>query len=89
MLDHALIAAQQPDPSRLAALRPALGRSADTVLDGPGSIAERVVRARAAIRARMEREEAAVTGRIRLLIIVLTLLVGLVGVGILGLSSHG
>ncbi len=88
VLDRALIASQHPDPAKLMALRPELGRSAEIVLNGPGTMAERVVRARAAMQARMEREAAVVTARIRLLIVVMTVMAGFFGVAILGLSGR-
>lgn len=88
VLDRALIAAQHADPAELAALRPQLGRNADRVLNGPGTITERVVHARAAMQAHMEREQAAVTARIQLLLIVVTVMACLFGVGILGLSGR-
>lgn len=88
VLDRVLIAAQRSDAAELAALRPKLGRNADAVLNGPGTMTERVVRVRAAIQARMESEEAAITARIRLLVIVVTVMAGLFGVGILGLSGR-
>lgn len=88
VLDRVLIAAQRSDTAELAALRPTLGRNADAVLNGPGSLTDRVVRVRAAIQARMEGEEAAITARIRLLVIVVTVMACLFGVGILGLSGR-
>ena len=89
VLDRALIASQNADPAQLAALRPALGANAAAILDGPGSLAERVVHARAGMRARMEREENALTGRLRLLVFVVTIMAGLFGIGILGFSGRG
>ncbi|HWA81238.1 MAG TPA: hypothetical protein VG848_13140, partial [Acetobacteraceae bacterium] len=79
-LDQALLAASAPDEaSRLAALRPALGDSADAVLSGPGTLPERVARERARIRQEFERQAAKLATRLRLLIGVATLAAGLFG----------
>ncbi len=89
VLDQVLLAGEAPDAAaRLAALRPALGESARAVLDGPGTLVERVVRERASVRNEAEREEAAVTERIRLMLAVVTLMAGLFGVGVMGLARR-
>lgn len=89
-LDQVLLASEGPDAgARFEALRPALGSSADAVLGGPGTVAERVVRQRAAVRDEAEREEAAVAARIRLMLAVVTVTAGLFGVGVMGLARRG
>ncbi len=89
VLDQVLLAGEAPDAgARLAALRSALGESAHAVLDGPGTLVERVVSARAAVRSEAEREEAAVTARIRLMLVVVTVMAGLFGIGIMGLARR-
>jgi hypothetical protein len=89
VLDQVLAASTAPDAAaRLAALRPALGTSADAVLGGPGTLAERVARDRAATRMRFEAEAAALGGRLRLLIGVATLAAGLFGLAMLGVGRN-
>ncbi|HUA78525.1 MAG TPA: hypothetical protein VMA86_12725 [Acetobacteraceae bacterium] len=89
-LDQVLAAASAPDATaRLAALRPALGDSADAVLSGPGTLPEgtlleRVARERTRIRAHFEREAAALATRLRLLIGVATLAAAVFGVAMIG-----
>lgn len=62
-----------------AALKAALGKSADDILSGPGDLAARTARARAAIIADAEDDQAGVGARTRLMIFVITLLSGLIG----------
>ena len=89
-LDQVLLAASAPDEaSRLAALRPTLGDSADAVLSGPGTLPERVARERARIRARFERQAASLASRLRLLIGVATLAAGIFGLAMLGVGRPG
>lgn len=90
VLDQVLAAYRAPDrESRLAALRPALGSSADAVLDGPpGAIVDRVVRERSAVQAEAEQEAAAVAARIRLTLVVVTVMAAAFGVGVLGLARR-
>ncbi len=89
-LDQVLLAASAPDEaSRLAALRPVLGDSADAVLSGPGTLPERVARERARIRAAFERQAAGLAMRLRLLIGVVTLAAGLFGLAMLGVGRPG
>lgn len=47
-----------------------------------------VVRERAAVREQAEREEAAVTARIRLMLAVVTVMAGLFGIGVMGLARR-
>lgn len=70
------------------ALRVALGKSADDVLTGPGDVADRLARARAAIIADAEADQAGVGARTRLMIFVVTALSAAVGTGILLLVSR-
>lgn len=90
VLDRVLVASQAPDRAgQLAALRPALGPSADAVLDGPPeAIIERVVRERSAIQAEAEQEAAAVAARIRLTLAVVTVMAAAFGIGVLGLARR-
>jgi hypothetical protein len=86
-LDQVLIAATAPDQAaRLAALRPALGESAEAVLSGPGTLPERVARERARITASFERQAASLGTRLRLLIGVATLAAGIFGLAMLGVG---
>jgi hypothetical protein len=88
-LDAVLVAGESPDaPAKLAALRPALGDDAGAVLDGPGTLADRVAHARAAVREQAEQEEAAVTARVRLMLVVVTLMAALFGIGVMGLARR-
>ncbi len=53
-----------------------------------GAAPEAVVRERAAIREGAEQEAGAITARIRLMLAVVTVMAGLFGIGILGLSRR-
>lgn len=88
VLDQALLAGEAPGAAGLAALRPALGASADAVLHGPGTIVERVVRERMAVTKEAEAEEAALIRRIRLMLVVITVMAGLFGIGVMGLARR-
>jgi hypothetical protein len=70
------------------ALRLNLGKSADDVLTGPGDVQTRLARARAAIIADAEEDEAGVGSRTRLMIFVVTGLSAALGTGILLLVSR-
>ena len=70
------------------ALRLNLGKSADDVLTGPGDVQTRLARARAAIIADAEEDEAGVGARTRLMIFVVTGLSAALGTGILLLVSR-
>lgn len=88
-LDEALAASREPDAALLLErLRPRLFESAGPVLGGEGTIEERVARERAAVRERQEREARGVVGRIRLLVVVVTLMAAAFGVLVMGLSRH-
>lgn len=70
-------------------LQRALARGA--VLDQAllaGKAPAEIVQARAAVREEAEREEEAVTARIRLTIIVVTVMAGLFGIGVMGLARR-
>jgi hypothetical protein len=87
MLDQVLAAATAPDEAaRLAALRPALGDSAASVLSGPGSLPERVARERARVRARFAQQAAGLGARLRLLIGAATLAAVIFGLAMLGIG---
>lgn len=88
VLDRALLAGEAQGAPGLAALRPALGSSADAVLDGPGTLVERVVRARAAVTREADAEEAAVAARVRLMLVVVTVMAALFGIGVMGLARR-
>lgn len=62
-----------------AALQAALGKSAEDVLSGPGDLPTRAARARAAIIADAEDDQAGVGARTRLMIFVVTALSGMIG----------
>lgn len=86
-LDEVLAAAREPDAAaRLERLRRPLAESAGPVLTGEGTIEERVARERVAMRERQEREARGVTGRIRTLIVLVTVMAAAFGVFIMGLS---
>lgn len=88
-LDKVLEASRQPDAAaRLEGLRRDLAESAGPVLTGEGTIEERVARERVAMRERQEREARGVTGRIRLLMVVVTVMAAAFGVFVLGMSRH-
>lgn len=88
-LDRVLEAARQPDPAPLLErLRPALAESAAPVLTGPGTLEERVARERDAVRARQDAEARGVAHRLRLLVIVVTVMAGLFGALVLALARR-
>lgn len=88
-LDEALVASRAPDAASLMErLRPQLGESAGPVLAGEGTIEERVIRERAAVRERQEREARGVVGRIRMLVVLVTLIAAAFGAFVMGLSRH-
>ncbi len=89
VLDQILAAARAPDaPARLDALRPVLGPRAGDLLSGPGDIVDRVAAERATMLDEQKREAASVAHRIRILVIVVTLMAGLVGSGIMALGQR-
>ncbi|MGH7103703.1 MAG: hypothetical protein ACREFJ_15040 [Acetobacteraceae bacterium] len=90
VLDQVLAAGVKPDAaSILATLRPALGASAAAVLEGPGTLAERVANERGKLASEAMAEQAAVGARLRLIIIVATLAAALFGVAMLGVGRRG
>ena len=87
-----VLAASRPDgdPARLPALRMMLGPDVGPrVLDGPGDLFDRVAAQREVVRQEGEREERSVVHRIRVLVAVVTVMAGVVGSGIMGLSRRG
>lgn len=85
VLDQVLVAAEAPDAAeRLAALKPKLGASAAAVLEGPGTLAERVARERAAITQQFEAEARQVGWRLRFIIGVVTVAGAIFGFATLG-----
>jgi hypothetical protein len=88
-LDRALATGTAPDPkAALEALRPELGDSADTVIDGAGALAARVDRARLAMRAQFSAEAAALATRLRWIIGVGTATAALFGAAMLGVTGR-
>ncbi len=85
-LDRALTTGQAAE---LEALRPALGRSADQVISGPGDLASRVGAARAAMLSEQDREAHSVAHRVRIMLGVVTFMAGGLGAGILALAMKG
>lgn len=84
VLDRALLAGQAPDgPAQLEAMRRALGRSADAVLSGPGTVAERVAAARATMISEQVREANSVARRTRIMVLTISALGAVLGVGVL------
>ncbi len=75
ILDEVLAIDGSPgQAARLDTLKLRLGESADPVLSGPGTLAERVGRERAAMHARFRAETDAVTRQVRLMIVVVTVM---------------
>ena len=72
----------------LESLRERLDDSAPVVIDGAGSIADRVATARAAMHGALEAEAAAVGGRVRLELLVVTLVAAGFGLVVLGSVSR-
>lgn len=89
VLDQVLAASRAEDaPARLAALRPALGLRADAVLSGPGELWDRVAAERVVVLDEQGRDARNVAYRIRVLIVVVTLMAALVGAGIMALAQR-
>jgi len=87
VLDSVLDAARAPDaPARLEGLRPVLGPIADRLFTGPGDIRDRVAAERATMLDEQRREADSVAHRIRILVIVVTVMAALVGAGIMALA---
>jgi len=70
------------------ALRDQLGEDADEVLNGSGDLTQRVEAARHAARRRFQTEEAAVTNRLRLLVLVVTGAGALFGVALMNVAGR-
>lgn len=88
-LDEALAAARAPDAAeRLERLRRPLADSAAAVLSGEGTMEDRVARERVLVRQRQEREAQGVTGRVRTLVVIVTVMAAAFGVLIMGLSRR-
>lgn len=84
VLDEALLVGDGPDgPAKLEAMRRTLGRSADAVLSGPGTLAERVAAARATMLSEQTREANSVARRTRITVLTISVLGALLGVGVL------
>ena len=87
VLDQALLAGRGPDAAaQLEAMRPALGFSADAVLQGPGDIVDRVMAARAVVLSEEAREGASVAYRTRLMLGIVTVLAALFGAGVMAMA---
>ncbi len=85
-LDQVLPAASAADAaSRLAALRPALGDSADHVLGGTGDLAAKVAAERARMLAAFGQEARDIGMRLRLVLAIFTLAGTVFGVAVLGI----
>ena len=84
VLDQALLAGQAPDgPAQLEAMRRTLGRSADAVLSGSGTLTERVAAARATMISEQIREANSVARRTRIMVLTISTIGALLGVGVL------
>lgn len=89
VLDRVLEAGEGPNaPVALAALRPALGSHADAVLEGPGTLVERVARERERVLARADAEGTALANRVRILIGVFTIAGAIFGFVMLGVGRR-
>ena len=89
VLDRIVDASHGPDPAaRIAALRPLLGDRGG-LLDGAGPTDDRVSAERLAAITEGLAESDAVAGRVRLLLVFVTLMAGLFGIGILFISRRG
>ncbi len=71
-----------------AGLRDQLGEDADQVLNGAGDLTQRVEAARHTARRRFQTEEAAVTSRLRLLVLVVTGAGALFGVAVMNVTGR-
>jgi len=89
-LDAALAAAHGADPAAaLEALRPQLGDSAAALLPPGGDMDARIAAERVAMRAHLLAEAAAVAGRTRFLLAVVTLMAAVFGVAVLHMARRG
>ena len=87
-LDHVLAASRAADPAALAELRPLLGDSADRVLGGPGSLADRVAAERSRMIADLHGESADYGLRLRVVIAVFTAAAALFGAMVLSIVKR-
>jgi hypothetical protein len=90
-LDEALAAAGSPEEmQRLQALAPRLGDSAPALTAGDGLLPDRVARERTAMRLRFQEEARFLAGRLRLMIVVVTVLCAGFTCAVVGaLARHG
>jgi hypothetical protein len=89
LLDETLQASGLPDgPARMERLRPRLGALGDAVLDGPGTLPDRIAAARAVVVDEQQREAGSLAYRTRLMLGVVTALAALLAVGILNLARR-
>jgi hypothetical protein len=84
VLDQVLVT----PPAQLPALEDALGESADAVLKGTAPLPQRVAAERVAMRARFADEADGTAERLRVLIVVITIMGALVGAVMLGLQRR-
>lgn len=90
LLDKVLQAGAEADAMpRLEALRPALGPLARSVLEGNGTLTERVAAARVVVLDEQRRESNSIAYRTRLMLAVVTVLAAGLGGGILVLARRG
>lgn len=83
MLDQVLAA---PDPAaQIERARPQLG-TLEPMLTGPGTLPERVAAARALVTREQQRESSSLNYRVRLMLVVVTLLAAALGGGIVALG---
>lgn len=82
VLDQAL--ATDGSKAALEPLREQLDDSAPVVIDGTGAIAARVIAARAAMRSELLHESEVVGARLRLMLIVITIVAAVFGAALLG-----
>jgi hypothetical protein len=88
-LDAAAVVATGPDPqAAITAMKPQLGRSADALLPVGADLPARIVRERAAMRARFLEQESATGRQVRLMIGVVTVMAAVFGVAILAISGR-
>lgn len=85
-LDDALATGGEHDA--LEKLRPQLDGSAAAVIDGAGPLAARVASARTTMHAELLGEAAAVGNRLRMMIVVVTLLAAVFGAVVVGAASR-
>ena len=89
LLDRVAAAAHGPDPAaQLAELRPLLADRAATVLDGAGPSDERIAAERRAALTEGVTESDAVSSRVRLMLLFVTLTSGAFGIGVLAMSRR-